>query len=330
MRTSLGLLPLCLVVLASFPSAAQDKQKPKPKPGPVYTDPAQAGLDFLIQGEYRGEDAGSMTGLIGAQVIALGDGNFDVNLLPNGLPGEGWGGKVKIPAKARTVSGKTTVSGKGIDGTITIGAMSVTMPKGRFILKRVVRRSHSLGEEPPPGALVLFDGSGADAWRNGKLAMRKLLNCGAVSKREFKDFLLHVEFLLPFMPHSRGQARAHSGVLLQNRYELQILDSFGLKGVDTDCGAFVGEAAPSIPMCYPPLQWQTFDVEFKAARFQDGKKTASAIVTVRHNGVTIHANRALKKSSAGGQKEADAPGPLDLQDHGDPVYFRNIWVVEKK
>jgi hypothetical protein len=327
MRTFFAGLTLLLAVLAALPGAgAQDKKKPNP----AYSDPAQAGPDFAVQGEYRGEGGAGKTGGVGAQVIALGDGEFDVHLLPGGLPGEGWNGQAKLKAKARTEDGKTTITGKDLSGTIAGGEMVVAIDKNRLTLKKVTRRSSTLGMKAPAGAVVLFDGTSADEWKNGKVVEGNLLNNGVLSKKEFKDFQLHLEFILPFMPYARGQGRANSGVYLQNRYEVQILDSFGLKGLNNECGGIYSQTAPSVNMCYPPLQWQTYDIDFKAARFDGGTRVANAVVTVRHNGVPIHEKLELQKETPGGQKEADTPGPLQLQQHGNPVLFRNIWVVEKQ
>src|SRR5262249_22625412 len=140
-----------------------------------------------------------------------------------------------------------------------------------------------------------------------------------------------VEFRLPFRPASRGQSRGNSGVYIQRRYEIQILDSFGLDPKHDDCGSIYEQTAPAVNMCLPPLSWQTYDIDFTAAGVDEsGKKTASARVTVVHNGVTIHDNAEIKGTTGLGRKEEDKPAPLYLQNHGNPVYFRNIWLVEKK
>ena len=134
------------------------------------------------------------------------------------------------------------------------------------------------------------------------------------------------------MPTARGQARGNSGVYIQRRYEVQILDSFGLEGVFNECGALYRQTPPDLNMCLPPLAWQTYDIWFTPPRFAaDGKtKLANARITVLHNGVPVHWHREITAKTGGGQQEGPEPLPIQLQDHGNPVMFRNIWIVPAK
>ena len=198
-------------------------------------------------------------------------------------------------------------------------------------LKKVERQSPTLGAQPPPSAIVLFDGSTPDHFENGKLIEGNLLGAtGCVSKQQFGDHSLHIEFRTPFMPLSRGQARGNSGVYVQGRYEVQVLDSFGLDGKDNECGGIYKASEPAVNMCYPPLAWQTYDIDFTAARFNDaGKKTENARISIKHNGVVIHDKLELKSGTPGYKPEGPGKLGLFLQNHGNPVAFRNIWVVER-
>ena len=151
-----------------------------------------------------------------------------------------------------------------------------------------------------------------------------------VSKRTFRDHKIHLEFRTPFMPKARGQGRGNSGVYVQGRYEVQVLDSYGLEGRNNECGGIYKVAAPRVNMCAPPLQWQTYDITFRAPRFApDGAKIEPPRITVLHNGVLIHDG--LKVPTPGGADARSAlakAGPLLLQDHGNPVRYRNVWVLE--
>ena len=193
---------------------------------------------------------------------------------------------------------------------------------------KVYRRSPTLGMKAPEGAVVLFDGTTADHFQNGRMSADNLLMEGVTSQQKFGSYKLHLEFLLSYMPYARGQGRANSGLYHQGRYEVQILDSFGLDGKDNECGGIYKIAAPQVNMCFPPLSWQTYDAEFHAAEYDgDGKKSKNAWVTVKHNNVLIHEKQELPHgTTAAPVNEGPEDGPLFLQNHGNPIRFRNIWV----
>jgi hypothetical protein len=292
----------------------------------TFTDPAAAGVDFQIQGEYSGENSG-------AQVIALGGGKFRLAGWSRGLPGESPEAEKTQEIDGVLENGSVHFKNAEWDATLKDGEIKGTNKDGAsHTLKKITRKSPTLGAKPAPGAIVLFDGSNADAWKNGKLDKDGNLQCGVISKQEFGDCSLHIEFLLPFKPAARGQGRGNSGVYLQDRYEVQVLDSFGLKGENNECGGIYSKHRPKVNMCYPPLTWQTYDIDFEASKWDaDGKKLKSAVITVKHNGVLIHDHAEVDSSTtAAGRKDGPGPGPIQLQNHGNPVVFRNIWLVEKK
>ncbi len=319
----------CLVRLPLFLGIVALIDADPPLPPDTFLDPDKAGPDFAVQGEYDGKLADKDK--LGAQVVAQGKGKFNVVFFPGGLPGDGWDGKTRVKATARTEDEKTTVEGQGWTGQVADGKLTGKNGDGlAFTLTRVVRKSSTERARPPEGATVLFDGSGVGEWKDGKLVEDKLLAQGPTTKKGFKDFKLHVEFRLPFRPLVRGQNRGNSGVYLQKRYEIQILDSFGLEPKPNECAAVYTQTAPSVNVSYPPLSWQTFDIDFTAARFDAaGKKIAGAVVTVIHNGVKVQDAVEIKGSTGHGEPEADTPGPIYLQNHNNPVYFRNIWIVER-
>ena len=317
-------LVACFTSLVLIPTCAFGQAKR------AVLDPKEAGPDFAIQGEYVGTIG--IKAKTGAQVIALGGGRFDAVIYTQGLPGAGWDGKTKVRLHGDTTNGVAQLKGKNFEGTIKDGVFSGTAEDGvKFELKKVGRTSPTLGATPPPGAIVLFDGKNTAAWRVGKLEEGNLLGVPAITKETFEDFLLHIEFETPFMPRARGQGRGNSGVYLADQYEVQVLDSFGLEGDDNECGGIYKAARPLVNMCFPPLSWQTYDIDFRVARFTpDGKsKKENAFATVRHNGVPIHYNLELKAATPGGHRADEHPGPIFLQDHGNPVRFRNIWILPR-
>ncbi len=293
--------------------------------GESYLEPEEAGIDYRLQGEYRGEG-----GPVAAQVIALGSGRFRAVFFGGGLPGDGWDGKIR-----QQVDGRLDGEQASFDGawkvTVGDGRLSGVDPGGgKFALERVMRKSPSEGAEPPPGALVLFDGSPSAHLAEGEADSRGLLAVPARTANPHRDITLHVEFRVPFMPRSGGQGQGNSGVYLQERYEVQVLDSFGLPVDHDECGAIYETHPPLINMSYPPLQWQTFDIHFKEARYDEkGAKTASARAKVWHNGVLIHDDVEIPGPTGRGEDESPEPKPLLLQDHWDPVFYRNVWMLPR-
>ena len=155
-----------------------------------------------------------------------------------------------------------------------------------------------------------------------------LLMQGATSQRKFQSGTLHIEFRIPYDPLERS--RGNSGVYLQSRYEVQILNSMGLEPHNHECGGIPSIKAPDLCMSFPPLAWQTYDVDFTAARYDGDKKMANARMTVRHNGVVIQNDVEMPNvTTSAPLADGPAPGPLNLQEHGSQVRVRNIWFVEK-
>ena len=325
---------------------------------PTFTDPGKAGPGFQVQGEYVGKVGG--TEVIGIQVIATGPQQFEGVLYSGGLPGGGWDEGAVFHVKGKLAEGKTTLTGvHGERLMFTNSNFQGSIEKGIFIgearmfanklkdvtfrLARIERQSPTLGAKPPAGAVILFDGSGANHWQDGKLVEKQLLDVGTTSKRDFGSVLIHMEFRCPFMPTATGMQRGNSGVYVKHEWEIQILDSFGWHHENRKferlsrfgrCGGIHEMVAPRINMSFPPLTWQTYDIDFTMARFDvDGKKTSAATITVRHNGVVIHDRYVLPPvppGRAASTTREGQPGPIFLQDHGNPVRFRNIWVLEKK
>lgn len=198
--------------------------------------------------------------------------------------------------------------------------------------------------KPPKDAIVLFDGKDFSNWvkRDGKNEVKWTLKDGVMegvkghgdimTKEKFGGaFKLHVEFRVPYEPSGSGQGRGNSGVYVQGRYEVQVLDSYGLKSGKNDCGAIYNVAAPKTNECKAPTIWQSYDIEFTAPKFVDKKKTEPAKMTVHHNGVKIHdaVEIPVDNTTAGLGGDPATDGPILLQDHGHPVQYRNIWLLKQ-
>jgi hypothetical protein len=194
----------------------------------------------------------------------------------------------------------------------------------------------------PDDAVVLFDGKNLDAWTANGGPARWVVEgedlvvspSGDIQTQDhFGDIQLHVEWAAPKEVKGDSQGRGNSGIFLMGRYEVQVLDSYeNPTYADGQAAALYGQRPPDVNVCRPPGEWQTYDIFFRAPRFTDGKLQAPAVITVVHNGVVVHhahpllgttSHKALPKYVA-----HDPKGPIRLQDHGNPVRYRNIWCRE--
>jgi Domain of Unknown Function (DUF1080) len=193
---------------------------------------------------------------------------------------------------------------------------------------------------PPSDAVVLFDGKDLSKWVGGekwpiKDGYATSARGDIKTKDSFGDIQLHLEFATPAEAKGRGQGRGNSGVYLMERYEVQILDSYQNNTYfDGQCGAVYKQHPPLVNACRKPGEWQTYDIVFESPRFQDGKLTRPGYVTVLHNGVVVQNHFELQGGTYYDRPAAYSPhppkAPMRLQDHGNPVRFRNIWVREIK
>ncbi len=228
-------------------------------------------------------------------------------------------------------SGVTCARGRSTD--------AATQPTTRAVASDAT--THQPRRTAPTQPVVLFDGSSTSMWihRDGSPVKWKVVDGGAlevsgggdiVSNEVFEDCQIHVEFMPPKLPPEvKGQDRGNSGIYVQGRYEVQVLDSWGVEPGKGDCGAIYDIRKPDNNACKPPGEWQAYDITLRAARFDEsGKKVQNARISVVQNGVRIHRDFELPTHTPGGIVEAEVPGagPILLQDHGNPVRFRNIRV----
>ncbi len=337
-RVKLGVTAaVSMLILAAPAWAAKPGDRAKAR---VSTGAEDAKAVDRFMGEYPGTytSAGGKSAEAMLRLIADGGGKYRAVLTRAGqekpleMTGQAAGENVTLAAanaSGRIAGGAATVAVKGDGGF-----------KGRF----TVRVSATLGAEPPAGAIVLL-GRGADgkspsldAWTNKTWTTRpdgsmEVGKGSTLTRRKFGSFKLHLEFRTPYEPTERGQKRGNSGAYLLDRYEVQILDSFGLTAKSNECGGLYRLAAPAVNASLPPLCWQSFDITFTAARLaQDGKTLlAPPVITVLHNAVAIHEKLELPHPTGAARRKGHAAtGPILLQDHRNAVRFRNIWLVELK
>jgi hypothetical protein len=196
----------------------------------------------------------------------------------------------------------------------------------------------TLGLKAPEQAVVLFNGEDLDGWvkADGKTPAAWTVDDGILTvkpgqgkimtRRLFGDVQLHIEFNVPYLPKAKGQARGNSGVFLAGIYEVQILDSYGLKLRKDDCGAIYKQVLPAANVCKPPLQWQTYDITFHRAKVEGDKVVKKARITVVHNGVKTIDDAEIVETPGGTTVKEGSEGPLLLQDHGNLVQYRNLWI----
>jgi len=331
-----------LAALAAGLSPAAEKSAPEKPPAPA---PSQAADPGPFMGEYVGTfaPAEGEKAAAEAKVFPVKGGEYRVVLrvppVSEGptkvrieLSGKPAGAELPFAGKA----GKVAWSGRIAEKKLTAAADGAG--GGKFEMTFAVRRSPTEGARPPDGAVVLLPQTEGppplEAWTNRKWkalpgGVMEITRGGSNSIRKFGDVKLHLEFRVPLEPGRGGQGRGNSGVYLMGRYEVQVLDSFGLKPRKGDCGAIYGVAVPRVNACLPPLRWQTYDVTFRAPRVNaEGKLIEPGRMTVDHNGIRVHTDVKLTKTTRAGARGLVQVGPLHLQDHGHPVQYRNIWIVE--
>ena len=318
----------------------------------------------IFMGDWKGSRifADGQTQPLYGQIIALGDGNYAANLYDtleersathvslNGYVKDGSVHFDRTMGKGGDRLLQITAHGLLVASSIWTGSVDTEHFTGRFhgyengsfSLEKYERPSPTLGAKPSPGSVVLFDGRNLKQWTGikskkagwkliGKDAMEVVPKSGSIiTKKSFGDYRLHLEFRSPFMPSSRGQKRGNSGVYLHGRYEVQVLDSYGLEGRDNECGGIYKVSRPRVNACAPPTHWQTYDITFRAPRFDSkGEKIENAQITVSHNGINIHKDLELPTFTGSAIAKNEVPtAPLMLQDHNDHVQYRNIWIEE--
>jgi len=372
MKTSLASLALGLVAALAGEIRAQPLSKADEAAAKKLFDVQAIGVELKLQGEYHGKDGEKRVGI---QVVARGDKSFHALVLEGGLPGDGWdGGRYGLLESGPLADGRVEFRSPNEAGTSAVlDDNGLTLKRGdrKILLKRMERKSETLGRQPPKGAIVLFGGEkpNLDAFEERKdiegmtapTMFDGHMMAGAVTKRRFRDFALHVEFMTGWEPQNIPWRRADAGIYMLSRYEVAIGDSFGfdfdLSGATSSnrpklldngsktskfpavksksdprvCGSVFTYPSRVPNPCLPPLVWQTLDIDFKAPRFDDkGKRTSKAVISVKLNGHQIADKLEINGPTPHGFKGPEtADGPIWFEAFGRRVLYRNIWVVEQ-
>jgi len=326
---------LIVALLAAGTVAAPKEKAKKPKPQPRW----EAGP---FMGEYAGEFTTPKGDRVPAKAQVVGTGAESYRVLLTAWPKGGEAMKLDLTA---TADGKTLPLTGSVNGVKWSGQVADHRLKlggaGAFDLKYVARKSPTEGAKPPAGAVVLLertDGKASlAAWQNKKWQVLRggVMQVGGgdnYTVRKLKSFKLHLEFRLPYEPEASEQGRGNSGVYIHDRYEIQVLDSFGQELYEGGCGAIYRTFKAKTNESFPPLAWQTYDITFRAAKLGgDGKLVTPPVITVLHNGVVIHQDQEIPQATGAARKKGHIESnSLRLQSHGDPVQYRNIWVVERE
>lgn len=359
------------MVVLSGDARAQIPDKAAEEAAKKLFDLETVGIARKLQGEYVGGDGERR---IGIQVAARKDNSFHALIFEGGLPGDGWdGARYGLLESAPRTEGRVhfhSPTDAKVTAVLEEGALNVQRGGHKTLLKRVERRSKTLGMQPPPGAVVLFGGAepNVNAFEQRTdiegltvpVLYGDCLMAGAVTKRAFRDYTLHVEFMTGWEPQNIPWRRADAGIYMLSRYEVAIGDSFGfdfdlsgatspirppllnavtpsplfpvVKGTSAPrvCGSVFTYPSTVPNPCFPPLAWQTLDIDFQAPRFDgSGKKTSKAVISVKLNGHSTVEKLEVNGPTPHGFKGPEAPeGPIWFEAFGRRVLYRNIWVLE--
>jgi hypothetical protein len=352
---SSGLAAALTVTVAASPLQAQHFDEPSVMNQPytqMVQDPYFGDYEGTYSaGEERPEPGSPKPVPAEAKVRALGNRAYAIVLRTHPADADE---ALQAEVAGRMEGERVIVSGssQGHEWEGEIGKQALQIRKrgygGVFQMKRVMKKSPVEALPPPPGAIVLLAFApgkkpGLDPWteagwvatsegimhRNpGEGPRPDLPRRDLSTKREFKNVRLHLEFRIPYEPDLREQARGNSGVILADRYEVQVLDSYGLIPGDGDCASIYGVAPPRVNAAFPPLSWQTYDITFYAPRMEGGKMVRGPRLTVVWNGIKVHENQTASTPTGDAARPNAGSGPIRIQDHGNLVFYRNIWIEE--